>query len=367
MKNFLIEFFRPLDNLIFNYFVKIGAVKCIDPGTAISIGGSILGGLFGRSRAKKAARQRAAAIKSAYGKFRDPSEIFTQQYGEEGLYGDTAMSAILGKERELIPQFQELAEMRARGVRDIQEESKLRQLGLLGEYGADIRGTLEDPRLSQLAGLDLAEAERLTQEAAAPLSGEIARTAEQDALSLAVRQGRGIGQGAIAQAVLGRTAAKTALEEQAARARQRALQSAGQAKVDPFQFMFGLPSVEERQFLEAGLRPQVTDPGQAYNIGSAEDLRKAQAILGQGLAQAQGTAASGQILGSMFSSIGSSLGSMDFGGSPQAPTGAQIGSYGQNLLNQAGQIQGQLGSFSNISPFGGQIPQKLPFGGYTFP
>jgi hypothetical protein len=48
-------------------------------------------------------------------------------------------------------------------------------------------------------------------------------------------------------------------------------------------------------------------------------------------------------------------------------SGAQIGSYGQNLLNQAGQIQGQLDSFSNISPFGGQIPQKLPFGGYTFP
>ena len=125
-------------------------------GTALTVGSQILGGLFGSSRAKKAARQRAAAIKSAYGQFRDPSEIFTQQYGEEGLYGDPAMSAILGRERELIPQFQELAEQRARGVRDIQEESKLRQLGLLGEYGADIRSTLEDPRLAQLAGLDVA-------------------------------------------------------------------------------------------------------------------------------------------------------------------------------------------------------------------
>ena len=366
MKNFLIEFFRPLDNLIFNYFVKIGAVKCIDPGTAISIGSSLLGGLFGRSRAKRAARERAAALRSAYSQFRSPEDIIAQQYGD-GLYGQRAMDAILGREAELIPKFQELAEQRARGVRDIQEESKLRQLGLLGEYGTDIRETLEDPRLAQLASMDLSEAERLTQEAAAPLSGERARQAEQSALQTAVRQGRGRGQGAIAQAVLGRTAAKTAFEEQAGRARQRALVSAGQAKVDPFQFMFGLPSIEERQFLEAGLRPQVTDPGQAINIGSAEDLRKAQSILGQGLAKAQGTAASGQIIGSMFSSIGSSLGSMDFGGSPQAPTGAQIGSYGQNLLNQAGQIQGQLGSFSNISPFGGQMQQSQPFGGYTFP
>jgi hypothetical protein len=366
MKNFLIEFFRPLDNLIFNYFVRIGAVKCIDPGTAISIGSSLLGGLFGRSRAKRAARERAAALRKAYSQFRSPEDIIEQQYGD-GLYGDPAMSAILGRERELIPQFQELAEQRARGVRDIQEESKLRQLGLLGEYGADIRGTLEDPRLAQLASMDLSEAERLTQEAAAPLSGERARTAEQDALSLAVRQGRGRGQGAIAQAVLGRTAAKTAFEEQAGRARQRALQSASQAAVDPFKFMFGAPSIEERQFLEAGLGPQVTDPGQAYNIGSAEDLRKAQAILGEGLAKAQGTAASGQILGNMFGSIGSTLGNMNFGQPTSMISGAQIGSYGQNLLNQAGQIQGQLDSFSNISPFGGQIPQKLPFGGYTFP
>ncbi len=313
MKNFLIEFFRPLDNLIFNYLVKIGAVKCIDLGTAFSVGSSLLGGLFGKSKAKRAARQREAAIRNAYGQFRDPSEIFGQQYGDTGIYGDPAMSTILGKEAELIPQFQELAELRARGIRDIQEESKLRQLNLLGQYGADIRETLEDPRMAQLASMDLAEAERLTQEAAAPLSGERARTAEQDALGLAVRQGRGRGQGAIAQAVLGRTAAKTAFEEQAGMARQRALQSASQAAVDPFKFMFGAPSVEERQFLSAGLGPQVTDPGQAYNIGSAEDLRRAQAILGQGLAQAQGTAASAKILGNMFGSIGSTLGNMNFG------------------------------------------------------
>ena len=38
MKNFLIEFFRPLDNLIFNYFVKIGVIK---PFLSALIGGAI--------------------------------------------------------------------------------------------------------------------------------------------------------------------------------------------------------------------------------------------------------------------------------------------------------------------------------------
>ena len=355
MKNFLIEFFRPLDNLIFNYLVKIGAIKCIDLGTAFSIGSNILGGIFGSKKAKKAARQRAASLRRAYSQFRSPEDILAQQYGD-GLYGQRAMDAILGREAELIPKFQELAELRARGIRDIQEESKLRQLGLLGEYGADIREILEDPRLAQLAEMDIAEAERLGMEAGAPLSGERAREAEQTALQMAVRQGRGRGQGAIAQAVLGRTASKTALEEQAARARQRALVSAGQARVDPFQFMFGAPSVEERQFLEAGLRPQVTDPGQAINIGSAEDLRKAQAILGQGKAIAQGTAASGAILGNMFSTVGSQLASLNFGGggasSMQTP---MTPGYGTVLAPPSGGFPSAApqNPFAGFNPYGG--------------
>jgi hypothetical protein len=308
----------------------------------LALGGQIVGGLFGASKARKAARKRAAAIRNAYAQFRSPEDIIAEQY-TTGLYGDEPMSTILGREAELIPQFQELAELRARGIRDIQEESKLRQLGLLGQYGADIRETLEDPRLARLAEMDIAEAERLGMEAGAPLSGERAREAEQTALQMAVRQGRGRGQGAIAQAVLGRTAAKTALEEQAARARQRALTSAGQAKIDPFQFMFGAPSIEEQQFLAAGLGPQVTDPGQAINIGSAEDLRRAQAILGEGQAIAQGTAASGAILGNMFSGIGSTLGGMNFGGATSMQTPFTPG-YGTVLAPPSGGYAQQAGS-----------------------
>ena len=350
MKNFLIEFFRPLDTFIFNHLVKIGFIKCIDIGTAISLGSNILGGIFGSSSAKKRARKRAQAIQKAYDQFRSPEALLLAQYGPGGLYSDEAMSVILGREAELIPQFQELAELRARGIRDIQEESKLRQLGLLGELSGDIRSTLEDPRLARLAELDIAEAERLSAEAASPLSGERAREAEQTALQMAVRQGRGRGKGAIAQAVLGRASASDVLAQQAAEARQRALVSAGQAKIDPFQFLFGLPSIEERQFLEAGLRPQVTDPGQAINIGSAEDLRKAQAVLGKAEAIAQGQAASDAIIGNMFGSLGSTLGGLDFGGSPSAstpfsagygtvlapPSGGYAQSAGQNLLKSFG-------------------------------
>ena len=289
----------------------------MDPATAIAIGSNVLGGIFGRRSAKKAARQKAAALRRAYEQFRSPEEIIQEQY-TTGLYGEDPMSTIIGRERELIPQFQELAAIRAFGIEPIREEAKSRQLALLGAASPLIRETLEDPRLARLAEMDIAEAERLSAEAAAPLSGERARQAEQTALGLAVRQGRGRGQGAIAQAVLGRAGASDILQQQAAGARQRALVSARQAAVDPFQFLFGMPSAEERIFTSTPLGTQVTDPGQAINIGSEADLRKAQEILGQGEIQAQKTAAMGQILGSTISGLGSILGGMDFS-KPSAP------------------------------------------------
>ena len=222
------------------------------------------------------------------------------------------MGAILGAEREFIPQFQELAELRARGIRGIQEESKLRQLGLLGELGADIRGTLEDPRLARLAGLDVAEAERLTAEAAGPLGVEAARTAEQTALGLGQRMGRTLDASTLARAALGREEAQRARRLEAAGARQRALQSATAAMVDPSAFLF-TPSAEERIFAATPLGVQVTDPGMAATLGSAADVQRANILLGKGAAQAQGAAASGQILGQTIGGIGNILSQQDFG------------------------------------------------------
>ena len=72
------------------------------------------GGILGARSARKAAEERARAIKKAYGEFRSPEDIIAEQY-TTGLYGDETMSAILGKETELIPQFQELAGLSPRG------------------------------------------------------------------------------------------------------------------------------------------------------------------------------------------------------------------------------------------------------------
>lgn len=291
--------------------------------TALAIGGNLLGGLFGARKARKAARRRAAAIKSAYGQFRDPEEIIGEAY-TTGIYGEDPMQAILGRELELIPQFQQLQRARAFGAaditRDIQEESKLRQLGLIGQYGDEIRSTLADPRLARIAESQMDIAEQATARAKGPLSPEVAREAEQTALSTAVRQGRGRGQGAIAQTILGRTTAQQQQERFAQDSLSRAMQAAFQAKIDPYQFMFGTPSAEERmttRFLGGALAPQVTDPGYAFNLGQMADQRRAQAILGEGQAIAQGTAASGQILGKTIAGIGSSLGNLF---QPQVPS-----------------------------------------------
>jgi hypothetical protein len=51
----------------------------------------------------------------------------------------------------------------------------------------------------------------------------------------------------------------------------------------------------------------------AATLGSAVDVQRAQALLGKGLAQAQGAAASGQILGQTIGGIGNILGGMNFG------------------------------------------------------
>ena len=294
--------------------------------TALAIGGNLLGGLFGARSARKAARQKAKSIKRAFGQFRDPSEIIGEAYST-GIYGEDPMQAIIGRELELIPQFLELQGARAFGAaditRDIQEESKLRQLGLIGQYGDEIRSTLADPRLNKIAEDQMKLAELATARAKGPLSPDAARGAEQTALSTAVRQGRGRGQGAVAQMILGRTTAQQQQERFAQDSLSRAMQAAFQAKIDPYQFMFGSPSAEERMatsFLGGALAPQVTDPGYAFNLGQMADQRKAQAILGQGQAIAQGTAASGQILGKTIAGLGSSLGNLFQAQAPQVPS-----------------------------------------------
>ena len=298
----------------------------MDPATVMAVA-NVAKGIFGSRDAKKAAKRQIGALDRAYDQFRDPEDIIAQQYSE-GLYGDTAMDAILGREAELIPAFQQLSEQRARGLRGIQEESKLRQLGLLGQFGADIRDTLQDPRLAQIADADLLRAQQLTDEAANPLQGQRAIEAEQDALSIALRQGRILDPSAQAGVVLGRQKARSALEQEAAGARQRALQSAGAAAIDPFQFMFGNISPEQSEFIRAGLGAQVTDPGAAINIGSLADQRAAEQILGRSQIYEQGKSASNKILSDTFGNL------MKAGSNMFAPN---PGSANMTSFNQAAQ------------------------------
>tara|TARA_Y100000004_G_scaffold78005_1_gene87793 strand:- start:4772 stop:5854 length:1083 start_codon:yes stop_codon:yes gene_type:complete len=310
MKNFLIEFFRPIDNLIFNYFVKKGFIKCINP-ALIQAGMQVVGGILGDRSARKAAERSQQMLNQALGELRDPSEIIRDAYST-GIYSTDVMDTILGAERELIPQFQQLAETKARGVRDIQEESKLRQLGLLGQYGQDIRETLEDPRLSQLAALDLSEAQRLTEEAAGPLGLQAMRTADQTALELGLRLGRVGDASTIARAALGRDDALRARRDEAADARQKALQSATAAMVDPAKFFF-TPSAEEKIFTSTPLGTQVTDPGMAATLGSALDVQRANVLLGKGVLESQAGATSAKILGDTIQGIGNTFADADFG------------------------------------------------------
>ena len=312
----------------------------IATGTALALGaaGNVASGYMASRAAGKAGKQTQRGIQGAIDAQRDPGSILKDFYGSEG------MSALLGREKELIPQFQELSRLKATGIRDIQEDSKVRQLGLIGQYGDDIRETLEDPRLRGLAQTEIDEAERLTGEARSPLQGERARQAEQTALSGAVRQGRGRGESAVAQLILGRS-----------------------TKVDPYQFLFGSPSAEEQIYSQTPLGAIVTDPGQAINLGMAQDLNLGNMRMGKAQVQAQTNAAQGRIFGDTLSSIGNLA--MQ-GIQPGNDGGFNFGNSGFNLGNARGMLNfGQnrgTGSTSmgNVAGTGGFFN---PDGSYQMP
>jgi hypothetical protein len=231
---------------------------------------------------------------------------------------------------------------------DLGQASRLRELGFIGLLAPAARGLLEDPRLAEIAEMDITEAQRLGMEAGAPLSGERAREAEQSALQMAVRQGRGRGEGAIAQAVLGRTAAQTQLEQQAALARVRALQSSQIARIDPTALLGGLsPRVDAMSgaFLSQAPGTLVTDPGQAINVGSARDVQRANVLIGQGALSSQAGAARSQIAGQGYQALGSTLGGMDFSGIFGNKTPVSPVTFGGQTPNVANVNPNAFGNF----------------------
>jgi len=325
------------------------------------IGGAVIGGVVSSRNAKKARQQSAQSeqrsrgdLERAFQQIRDPNAILREAYGSGGMFGSDIQNRILREEQRLLPGFLDLQKQQAQsqllgegGLMDIGQQARLGELGFIGAFAPAARGLLEDPRLAEIAEMDITEAQRLGIEAGAPLSGERAREAEQSALQMAVRQGRGRGEGAIAQAVLGRTAAQTQLEEQAALARVRALQSSQIARIDPTALLGGLsPRVDAMSgaFLSQAPGTLVTDPGQAINVGSARDVQRANVLIGQGALASQAGVARSKIAGQNYQALGSQLGDIsmkDIGG----------GLTGDSNTSIFGGLQGGLTGNPNTSIF----------------
>jgi hypothetical protein len=130
------------------------------------------------------------------------------------------------------------------------------------------------------------------------------------------------------------------LEEQAALSRQRALQSATAAQVDPSAFLLRPSSTEEQIFLQSRLGPQITDPGQAINLGSARDVQRANILIGQGALSSQAAAARAGIAGQQASTLGSLIGGMDF---------SQLG-FGSRGATSPVTFGGQTPTVSGVNP-----------------
>jgi len=277
--------------------------------TAISAGSSYLSGRKQKKAAKKSRGAQLGAIEAAEGEYRPPSEIYEDVYEE--LYGPKTQDIILGAERRLMPQYQELQFERMGMLQpelmERQREFQEAELGLLGQLAPTAREALEDPRLARVADISLEEAERLSGD----LTPEEERAAEQRALQMGERTGRTLDASTIALGALGRQEARLQREEAAQRARSLAGQAAIAAKVDPYALLGRTPSAYQAAAgLSLGpLSTAATSPGLAYNIGAQEDYRRAQAQLSLGGIESAYQQAKGGIEAGMISDIGSALGS----------------------------------------------------------
>ena len=152
MKNFLIEFFRPLDNLIFNYLVKIGGIQPFWQ-ALIGAGASLIGGRKSSKAAERSEAVSQAQIKEAFEKIRDPIDIILEAYGPEGLYSEEVMGSILGAESkfmgpmtDLLKDFGQTMAFGERGLDELSKQTTESILSRMQELGPEFREALEDPR-----------------------------------------------------------------------------------------------------------------------------------------------------------------------------------------------------------------------------
>jgi hypothetical protein len=363
MNTFIKELLRPVDDLLFNWMVKKGFVKPFI-GAIASIGSSILGGRSKRKAAKRAAQAQRAALTAAEEQYRTPSEIFGQVYPE--LFGPTTQDIILGAERRLMPEYQALQfERMGMLTPELLEQQRAFQeaeLARVGELAPMAREAIEDPRLAELAGIEMEEAQRLTEEAREGLSPLDIIQAERRAAQQGIARGRELDVSQAARFALERREAEEDVQarraELARAARMSAGRAAGAARVDPFTAILGrTPSAYQTAAgLSLGeLGPMATSPSLALGLGQAEDYRRAQAELAKGGVESAYQQAKGQIQAGMFGGIASGIGSLANSGlfsggtgvttptvSPVASApnlfGSQPGGYGLNT-----QLLGFLG------------------------
>ena len=156
MKNFLIEFFRPLDNLIFNYLVKIGGIQPFWE-ALIGAGVSLIGGRRKEKQAKETSKKSQEQIESAFEQIRDPIDIILEAYGPEGLYSEEVMGKILGAEAEymgpmtdLLKQYGQTMAFGEGGLDELSKQTTESILNRMQTLGPEFREALEDPRLRSL-------------------------------------------------------------------------------------------------------------------------------------------------------------------------------------------------------------------------
>lgn len=155
MKKLLIELFRPLDNFLFNYFVKIGVIK--------PIFGAIVGGLIA-SRSAKKSRQQAdrhnqqaqANMERAFEQIRDPNEILREAY-DSGMFSKEMIDKIIEGERDAMGPMTDLLKDYGKtmaygedGLQEISEQTTESILDRMKELGPEFRKAMEDPRITAL-------------------------------------------------------------------------------------------------------------------------------------------------------------------------------------------------------------------------
>lgn len=297
--------------------MAIGTATALALGTAASVGGQVLGARSAKKAAGRARSAQMGAIGAAEEQYRDPSDIFGQIYPE--LYGPATQDIILGAERRLMPQYQELQFQRMGMLTPelLQQQRAFQEAELAGvsELAPMAREAIEDPRLVELADMEMEEAQRLTEEAREGLSPLEIIKAERRAAQQGISRGRELGASQIARSALERREAEEDVQarraELARAARMGAGRAAGAARVDPFTAILGRTPSAYQTAAQLSLGPlgaMTTSPSTALGLGQAEDYRRAQAELAYGGIESAYQQARGQIQSSMFGGIGQTLG-----------------------------------------------------------